>query len=67
MLALKVLVPLLSYDFFVCRPLQGSLDFTQLFKGQRMLLLELIQFLLKDGVVLLELNMFSPQARKLFG
>ena len=59
MLALKVLVPLLGYDFSVCRPLQGGLNFTQLLEGQGMLLLELTQFLLEDGVVLLELNMLS--------
>ena len=67
MLALKVFVPLLSNDFSSCRSLQGGLNFTQLLEGRWMLLLELTQFLLEDGVVLLELNMLNPQARKLLG
>ena len=65
-LALKVLVPLLNYDFSTCRSFQEGLNFTQLLEGRGMLLLELTQFLLEDGVVLLELNMLSAQACKHF-
>ena len=66
MLALEVFVPLFSNDFPSCRLIQGGLNFYQLLEGRGMLLLELTQILLEDGVILLELNMFSSQACELF-
>ena len=64
-LSLEVLVPLLNNGFSFCCSVYEGLNFTQLLEGRGILLLELSQILLKDGMILLEYDMLGSQARKL--